>query len=135
MVVGGNTMSTIEAASCLNATLDTSARKVNYRGITGVVRRAVNKGIILEEITPEKVRSLLPEGKNDAPDNTILASLQRLAYSGEIIEDGGKFFPKDVPLATQVVSPSVSVIGELKSIKTINGVTTVTIEVTELEYI
>lgn len=106
-------------------------RNVKYRGISGVVRRAVNKNEIVGEITADKVRGLLPEEKKSAPDHTILNSLRRLADAGEIQEENNKFYPK----TRTAISPTVSVIGELKSLKTTDGVTTVTIKVSEMEYL
>lgn len=106
-------------------------RNVKYRGISGVVRRAVNKGEFVGEITPDKVRFLLPEEKKSAPDHTILNSLRRLADAGEIREDSNKFYPK-----TKTVSlPIVSIIGELTAIQTTGGITVVTVKVSEMEYV
>jgi len=49
--------------------------KTRFRGITNVVRRGINDGVIKGRISYNQVRSLLPEAKKMAPDKVIRISL------------------------------------------------------------
>jgi len=106
---------------------------VQYRGISGVIRRAINNGVIKGEIKIEDLRPLFPTKKSDAPDRIIENSLKYLTMTNEIVEREGKFFTKtDAPSS---VGPHVSVIGEQLSMKIENGITIVTVKVMDLEYL
>ena len=103
---------------------------VHFRGISGVVRRAVNKGVLVGKIEAHQVRGLLPEAKKAAPDSAILKSLKYLADLNEIDERNGEFFVKSMIV---ISGQQVSIIGELISVKVSNGKSIVTVEVVEME--
>ena len=104
---------------------------VKFRGISGVIRRAINNGILVGNIEPCHVRDLLPESKKAASDSVILSSLKHLSTLNEIEEKGGTFSVKST--TTNVAYPQVSVIGGLISMKVVDGKSIVTIEAAEME--
>lgn len=72
------------------------AKAVLYRGISGVVRRAIVAGTLHGTIPIPVIRTMLPEKKRTATDSVIWNSLHYLATQNEIIEDDkGRFFTKD----------------------------------------
>jgi len=108
-----------------------------YRGITGVVRRGVNSNHLKGQITMDKIRKLLPEGKQDAPDRTIRASLNRMARGNEIQKVHGQFFTKEVKkveAADANKESEVLVMGRLLGTKTVDGKIVAEVEVSKLEY-
>ena len=102
-------------------------RNVKYRGICGAVRRAIAAGELSGMITAAKVRDILPEGKKDAPLDTILASLKRLESLNEIVEKDKAFMTKDHAENTDV--QRVWVEGVLLNTTMKSGKVVVTIEV------
>ena len=71
-----------------------------YRGITGVVRRAINNGTIKGKIFIADVQQLMPEGKKDVPENVVRSSLNRMARNKEIHRVHKEFYTKDMKLST-----------------------------------
>jgi hypothetical protein len=120
------------------------ARK--FRGITGTVRRAINRGDLRNQITYDGVRNFLPQEKKEAPDKVIHASLARMARHNEIIRENGSFFvkrgidrqPVEIPAAPQATAakPSkdeVMVIGKLVHTSMKDGKLIAEVEVTSLD--
>lgn len=101
---------------------------VKYRGISNAVRRAINNGSLTGEIHPDKVRSLLPETKRNAPDNVIVTSLKRLADMHEIKEVGSRYFVKNQAPGTPLLQ-RMCVIGGLISTTVQDGKCIVTLDV------
>lgn len=107
-------------------------RKTNYRGIAGAVRRGINGGDIVGQITFGAVRGLLPSEKADAPNKVIEKSLKNLALNNEIIEKAGQFYTKDAAAETPK-AVSVIVTGKLISSVVRDGKMIVTIEATSID--
>ncbi len=102
----------------------------NFRGISAAVRRAINNGILVGKIEPQQIREILPETKRGAPTDVIFKSLKYLVSMNEIEEKKGSFFVKSL---TVISGQQVSVIGELISVKVVDGKSIVTIEAVEME--
>ena len=118
------------------------ARK--FRGITGAVRRAINRGDLRNQITYDGVRKLLPEEKRLAPDKVIRASLARMANQNEIRRNDGSFFVKRgidrevVPPAPTAAAPTpskgeVMIVGKLVNTSMRDGKIIAEVEVTSLD--
>lgn len=112
-----------------------------YRGITGVVRRAVNDGTIKGLISCNGVRELLPEVKRTAPDKVINVSLHRMAKHKEIQKIHGTYYTKEATKATDVkdtrkssTSPEVMIMGNLLSTRMEDGKVVATVIVHSLDY-
>jgi hypothetical protein len=112
-----------------------------YRGITNVVRRGIHSSDLRGKITLADVRCLLPEQKQDAPDRTIQASLNRMARNNEIQRVHGDFYTKDIKKSSikeattsTASAPNEAVVkGKLLGTKTENGKIIATVEVTSLQ--
>ena len=82
--------------------------KTRFRGITNVVRRGINDGVIKGRISYNQVRSLLPEAKKMAPDKVIRISLYGMARRNEIQKVYKDYYTKDTQLTSYVKKPEKS---------------------------
>lgn len=116
--------------------MQTQKRVVKYRGITNVVRRAIQKGELKGIINPSDVRHLLPEAKASAPDQVINRSLNQMARKDELHESRGVFSTKEFGSAptSSAGKPSESVItGTILDTRVENGKILATVEVKSLD--
>jgi len=117
-------------------------QKRQFRGITGAVRKAINRGDIKGEIKFSEVRKLLPQIKRKAPDKVIRGSLNQMARNHEIKRFESRFFTKDIKIPTVAkqsvpgLTPydgEIMVIGKLVNTSIKSGKMIVEVEVSSLD--
>lgn len=105
-----------------------------FRGITGIIRKAINNNELKGELRYSEIRSVLPEENKQAPDKSIKSSLYHMLKGNEIQRVHGVYFTKDASTAPAKSKSEVCVLGKLIGTQMIDGKMVANVEVTTLDY-
>ena len=110
------------------------AIKPSFRGMSGIIRRGINKGNLKGCISISDVRRILPESKACAPDKIIEKSLAYMSKQNEIATHQGKFHTKDsMPTLSMTGIPESIITGKILNSEIRSGKLIATVEVVSLD--
>jgi len=108
-------------------------RTVNYRGIAGVIRRAINQRKLTDKITALQIQKLMPPEKAMVPSDRIYKTLSYLFKRGELQLIEGYYYPSTYR-SPSMKSP-VLIRGELLKTENVDGRVVAIVQVDKLEMI